>query len=235
MITDSFNRSVAAVLALSSIATAAPSRAPGQANVELSLTAQLQLADTAVDRYRLLPNDEDFIFDFKKSPFPFANRQSFPALVGSGLTLSLTEVPACGMASLHIHPRAAEAFAVVSGRIVAESVPEVGVLDDKNQTRVIRTELGPNQMTIFAAGAFHVQVNPDCVPATIVAAFSSEDPGSALIAPQTFALSDDIVAETFGNSIAGQDIEKVRKAIPPGPAFLVDECLAKCKLPKNQA
>lgn len=36
------------------------------------------------DRYRLLPNDEDFVFDFNKSQAPFADRKTFPALTGSG-------------------------------------------------------------------------------------------------------------------------------------------------------
>ncbi|KAL2169407.1 hypothetical protein VTG60DRAFT_6036 [Thermothelomyces hinnuleus] len=58
----------------------------------LSIPAQLQLADTAVDRYQILPNDEDFVFDFNKATFPMANRKTFPALVGTNLALAIAEI-----------------------------------------------------------------------------------------------------------------------------------------------
>jgi hypothetical protein len=55
---------------------------------------------SAVDRYQLLPKDEDFVFDFANSntPFansntPFANGKSFPALVGSGMSFSTGQLP----------------------------------------------------------------------------------------------------------------------------------------------
>jgi hypothetical protein len=38
----------------------------------------------AIEKYQLLPNDEDFVFDFTKNQVPFANRQTFPALTGTG-------------------------------------------------------------------------------------------------------------------------------------------------------
>jgi hypothetical protein len=66
-----------------------------------------------------------------------------------------------------------------------------------------------------------------------VAAFTSEDPGAALVAEQTFSLGDDIISRTFGGSIAGEDIEKVRDAIPKGIAIKVDECLKKCGIEKR--
>jgi hypothetical protein len=48
---------------------------------------------SAVDRYKLLPKDEDFVFDFTKSETPFANRKNFPALVGSGTSFSVAQLP----------------------------------------------------------------------------------------------------------------------------------------------
>jgi hypothetical protein len=136
------------------------------------------------------------------------------------------------MASLHIHPRAAEAFAVVSGHILVEAVPELGVTDAKGKQRVIHTDLGPNQMTVFAAGVYHTQMNPECEPATIVAAFPSEDPGTSLIIPEAFGLSDDFLLPHFGKSLTGKEVQRLRDAIPQGPAFRVNECLTRCGLQK---
>jgi hypothetical protein len=49
---------------------------------------------SAVDRYALLPKDEDFVFDFSKNAaLPLAGRKSFPALVGTGLSFSLSQLP----------------------------------------------------------------------------------------------------------------------------------------------
>ena len=49
---------------------------------------------SAVDRYQLLPNDEDFIFDFNKTDGTgFADAKTFPALVGTGASMAFAEVP----------------------------------------------------------------------------------------------------------------------------------------------
>lgn len=46
-----------------------------------------------VERYQLLPKDEDFVFDFNKGESFFANRKSFPALTGYGTSFSLSALP----------------------------------------------------------------------------------------------------------------------------------------------
>lgn len=49
---------------------------------------------SAADRYALLPKHEDFVFDFSKNPsLPLADGKSFPALVGTGLSFSLSQLP----------------------------------------------------------------------------------------------------------------------------------------------
>lgn len=137
------------------------------------------------------------------------------------------------MNTLHVHPRSAELQIVTSGRLITEMVPENGVLDSKGKRRVIRTELGPNMMTPFYLGSVHTQYNPDCKAATFVASFASEDFGTGQIADETFALSDDVIAATFGQSINGADIDKVRGAIPASIALGVEKCLKKCKIDKT--
>lgn len=139
------------------------------------------------------------------------------------------------MVFLHLHPRATELFVVNSGRVLTQMVPESGVLDDDNKQRVISTDLGPGMMTIFPGGSFHTQLNPECEPASATVAFTSEDPGSELIADNTFALPDSVIDKTFGHAIAGEDIDKVRHAIPGATIIKVEECLAKCGKQKRSA
>lgn len=134
------------------------------------------------------------------------------------------------MASLHIHPRSAEIFVVLSGKVVTEMIPEGGVLDATNKPRTMRTELSANQTTIFPQGSFHAQSNPNCAPAFAVAAFSSDDPGAALVVPQAFEQTDDFVLNSFGGAISAADLAKFRAAIPQGAFFDVAACRKKCGL-----
>ncbi|EAW14628.1 germin family protein [Aspergillus clavatus NRRL 1] len=235
MLPDFALRSViTAMLALVPLATAAPQPITKRSTSELSLTAQLRLADTAIERYKLLPKDEDFVFSFTETSLPIASSQNFPALVGTGVSFSISQLPACSMSFVHLHPRATELFAITSGRVLSEMVPEAGVLDSEGHQRVIRAELNPGMVTIYPAGSFHTQVNPDCVPANFTAAFNSDEFAVGLVAAQTFSLSDDVIAATFGETIAGEDIEKVRHAIPATMAIKVEECLSKCGKQKRQ-
>ncbi|KAF3398133.1 hypothetical protein F1880_006360 [Penicillium rolfsii] len=230
-----FHSILAIALVQARLTEAAPHTMLDRSTAESSLSTQLRVADSAADRYALLPKDEDFVYDFSKNPaLPLADGKSFPALVGTGLSFSLSQLPACGMTFVHLHPRATELFAITSGRVHSEMVPEGGVVDSKGNQRVIRTEIGPGLLTIYPAGSFHTQVNPDCEAANFTAAFNSEDTGISLVADQTFAFSDDIIARTFGQTIAGEDIDKVRDAISGDMLIKVEECLTKCGKQKRQ-
>jgi len=134
------------------------------------------------------------------------------------------------MAALHIHPRSAEVFTVLNGTLYTEMVPESGAVDAAGNQRVVKLTLGPQMMTVFPIGSLHMQMNPGCEPAQFVAAFTTEDPGAGLIAPETFALDDDFIVTTFGGAIAKKDIAKIRKEIPQGPFIRVQECRKKCGL-----
>lgn len=134
------------------------------------------------------------------------------------------------MAALHIHPRSAETFVVLSGRVYAEMITETGVVDDKGNPRVVRNELKANQMTVFPQGSFHAQMNPDCTPAVALAVFSSDDPGAALIIPQALApnQADEAVLSAFGNAISKDELDKIRAALPKGAFFEIEECKKRC-------
>ncbi|KAK2675533.1 Cupin 1 [Fusarium oxysporum f. sp. vasinfectum] len=223
---------VSAVLAFTSFAEAAPrnTRRTDSSKPLMPLTALL-----------FSPEDDDFVFDFnKKQDNPgkggeliAANRANFPALVGTGAGMAFGRIDPCGMNTLHVHPRSAELQVVTSGRLITEMVPENGVLDKDGKRRVIRTELTANMMTPFYQGSIHTQFNPDCEPATFIATFATEDFGTGQIADELVSLSDDVIAATFGQSIAGEDIDKVRQAVPKSIALGVDKCLETCGLKKR--
>ena len=50
----------------------------------------------------------------------------------------------------------------------------------------IMNEVHKNQVAVFPKGAIHFEQNLNCVPATFVAAFNSEDPGVLTIANDFF-------------------------------------------------
>jgi mannose-6-phosphate isomerase-like protein (cupin superfamily) len=166
-----------------------------------------------------------------------ANRKAYPALVGTGGSMAVATFPPCGIAALHVHPRSSEIFVVVSGRVYTEMTHESGVVVTVNgtqqQQRVVRTELHPQQMTVFPQGSYHTQINPDCAPALTVASFNSEDPGAGLTAPGLFALSDDFAVPQFGQAWDGEDIDRIRNLLPQQAIFQVESCLAKCGMKKR--
>ncbi|KAF4555486.1 Hypothetical protein D9617_2g054470 [Elsinoe fawcettii] len=216
-----------------------PGPAPGSG---LSLTAQLTLADSAVDRFLLLPKDEQFVFNFddltkkglggKGGDLVAANRKTFPALVSTGAGMAVGFLGPCGFNTPHVHPRSVELQIVTEGRLVTEMVPENGVLAN-GKRRVIRNTLEKNQMTPFYQGSVHTQFNPDCDKATFVAAFNNEDFSAGQIPDELFALGDDVISAAFGQAIAGEDVAKFRKAIPTSIALGVEECLVKCGIQKK--
>ncbi|KAK3693257.1 RmlC-like cupin domain-containing protein [Podospora appendiculata] len=229
------NSIAAANLGLSSLTLAAPYSMTNQSTPTsaLSLTAQLQLADTALDRYRLL-TDRDFVFSYNESTTGLATRKSFPALVSTGASMAIAEFGPCAMASLHIHPRAAELFLVIFGQITTEMTLESGAVDPATgRPRVVRTVLGPRQMTVFPQGAFHTQINTGCTPALTVAAFAAEDAGASLVVPQTLGLGDEFVMPSFGGVVKGEDVKRLRGKVPQTAIFAVEECLGRCGMRKR--
>ncbi|KAF4450316.1 hypothetical protein F53441_6599 [Fusarium austroafricanum] len=229
MFSNALLSATTALLACSSFAAAAPQGTP-----EVSLTNKLRNADTFIDHYKLLPEDKDFLFSFKDAPLGMADAKSFPALTGTGVSLALAQIPGCSMVMLHTHPRASELFAVVTGSVYTEAVPEGGVMDSEGKPRVIRNTINAGEATIFYQGTKHYQVNTNCEPATALAAFPSENPGTAAVAPGLFSIKTEGISRLLGEAIDGEDIERIRKSIPTEIGIKVDECLAKCGKQKRQ-
>jgi len=223
---------------------APPTSTSTSAPVSLSLTQQLFIADTAADRFALIPNDSDFVFDFNKlqahagtgGDLVVANRKFFPPLVGTGAGMAVGFLGPCGFNTPHVHPRSVELQIVTEGRLMTEMVPENGVFvdnDPKKGRRVISNTINKFEMTPFYLGSVHTQFNPDCTNATFVAAFNNEDFGAGQIADEFFSLSDDVISATFGQAIDGADVDKFRAAIPKSIAEGVEQCLTTCGISKR--
>jgi hypothetical protein len=214
----------------------------------LSLAVQLFLADTAVDRFALLPNGSDFVFDFvaegaatkgkvgKGGDLVAANRKTFPALVGTGAGIGCRFPRPLQFQHPSLPSRLVELQIITEGTLVTEMLPENGVFNNNlaaNGRRVITNTLTANQMTPFYQGSIHTQFNPDCVPATFVAAFTSEDFGAGQVADELISFSSDVVIAAFGQAIDGPDVDNFKKSIPTSIALGVEQCLQKCGIAKR--
>jgi hypothetical protein len=122
------------------------------------LDAKLNLAATNLDRYAILSNPSDWVFDFKpKTTFHpgsvvNANAATFPALTGLGMTLAMLNLGPCAMLPPHSHPRATNVVVAVQGNTTTWMVNENGV-------DVVQAVLTPGLMTIFPQGSLHSMQN----------------------------------------------------------------------------
>ncbi|EPE34122.1 RmlC-like cupin [Glarea lozoyensis ATCC 20868] len=237
-----YNQAPGAATTLTTITTPAatpPATAPGG----LTLTQQLFLADTAVDRFALLGN-EAFVFDFndpekkqkgkggRGGDLVVANRKTHPALVGTGSGMAVGFLGPCGFNTPHVHPRATELQIVTKGKLTVEMVPENGVFnvpgDKTSKRRVIHADVGENQMFPFYQGSVHTQFNPTCETATFIASFNAEDFGAGQVVDEVLAFQDDIVLSAFGESFDASQLAAMRKKLPASIAQGVASCIATC-------
>ena len=78
------------------------------------LISSLESAATAADRYKLLPNPSDHVYDFNPPPTADAtttglgghtvkaDRKDFPALIGNGVSMTLGFIGPCGFNTPHV-------------------------------------------------------------------------------------------------------------------------------------
>ncbi|KAI7086443.1 hypothetical protein KC356_g5023 [Hortaea werneckii] len=200
----------------------------------LDLIHNLELAPTAADRVNML-TAEDFKYDFLAPPSNAvttgqggrtvrSDRRVTPALIGTGVSMTVGFIGPCGFNTPHTHPRSSEINIIVEGRLGTEFVAENGV-------KPISNTLNKFQMTVFPQGALHTEFNPDCEEAIFVAGFASTDPGVEQAAQSLFSLDPALVKADLGvKTINGQSIEEFRQHLPANVALGVQECLAKCGL-----
>lgn len=205
------------------------------------LIAKLMTAPSAIDRFKLLDQPGDWIFDFKDVNAPnrseskgqgglsiAATSTTFPALIGNGVSMTVAFLGPCGMNTAHVHNRATELNIIVQGRLVTNFVLE-------NGAKPVANTMDTFQMAVFPQGAIHQEFNPDCTDAVFVAAFPDADAGVNTVANNFFSLRPDVVSATLGGvqTLDGKDIDSFRHAIPANLAQGIDACLNKCGIKRN--
>ena len=202
----------------------------------LDLIHNLELAPTAADRVNML-DSSDFIYNFLAPP-PGAtttgsgghtvrsDRKLMPALIGTGVSMTIGFIGPCGFNTPHTHPRASEINVIVEGRLGTMFVTENGV--DPLGGAI----LDKFHQTVFPQGALHTEWNPDCTDAIFVAGFNSEDPGVEQAAQTLFEIDPDLVQADLGVvTLNGESITQFKDNLPPNVALGVESCLKKCGIP----
>lgn len=125
-----------------------------------SLVAQMISAESMLDiNSKLLSDDSDWVYDHCDNPHfswspgsvTVANKVTFPAMLGSDLTISVLDLNACAMLPPHLH-RGPNAVIAVKGSTNTFMIQE-------NGARVVQTTLTPGKMTIFPRASIHSMVN----------------------------------------------------------------------------
>ncbi|KAH7375429.1 spherulin-1A [Plectosphaerella cucumerina] len=199
---------------------------------DAELVRALRTSATGLDRAKLLPNDDDWRFDYRTHEYHTyapggvvnANAATFPATVGNGMTMAWVSLGPCAMLPPHYHPRAANYIVSVEGTTETFMLLE-------NGARLVKTTLEVGQMTLFPMGSLHAMQNTGCGNATLISALSSEDAGTHNAANGLFDLPPEMLAAAFGDRMS-EELSKLAKGIPgvgTGAADGSAACLKRCE------
>jgi hypothetical protein len=134
-----------------------------------------------------------------------------------------------------VHPRGNEFFTSTNGTVEFGMILENGLVATGKGSPELTGTLGPFMGTMFPKGSIHYQYNPTCDTVAAVAVLSDEDAGTNQAAQAFFGLDSEVIEATLGftDPIDGAFVEGLRSKIPVSLAKGVEECLAKCKIPKK--
>lgn len=124
------------------------------------LVRSLRTSPTELDKLNILPDDEDWTFNYFTHEFHTnnpggvvnANAATFPATVVNGMTMAWISLGPCSMLPPHCHARAFNYVVSVQGTTETYMTLE-------NGARVVKTTLAPGMMTIFPQGSLHTMQN----------------------------------------------------------------------------
>jgi oxalate decarboxylase/phosphoglucose isomerase-like protein (cupin superfamily) len=191
--------------------------------------AEARLIPTVAERIALLENSE-YEFDFVSAITGVttgtaghsvtASSLNFPALVGTGMSMTIGFLGPCGLNTPHTHPRGTELNYVVNGTL------RTGFLME-NGARFVFNDAHAGTVSVFPAGAIHFEQNDGCDPVMFVAAFNHEDAGVTAVAQRFFGLPPDIVGADLGG-LTPEEVAAIEVKIPNNIALGADECLQRC-------
>ncbi|XP_028791443.1 rhicadhesin receptor-like [Neltuma alba] len=137
------------------------------------------------------------------------NVQIIPGLNTLGVSLSRIDYAPGGLNPPHTHPRATEMVFVLEGQL------DVGFITTAN--KLISKSIKKGEIFVFPKGLVHFQKNNGRVPASVIAAFNSQLPGTQSIATTLFAASppvpDHVLTQTF--QVGTKMVDKIKRRLTP--------------------
>ncbi|KXS94634.1 hypothetical protein AC578_2240 [Pseudocercospora eumusae] len=225
------------------LASASPMKRAQASDDDQALIAKLKTDGAKLDEYHDILDGRNVtqatVFDFNaRYPVPGAEGgevsrayvNNFPILLDTDISFSFSTLGVCGIFFPHFHPRANELFAVIEGEVGFGATYETAInpSDDAKPIGTLNGILSKFQGTLFPQGAIHWQINDSekCEPATVVAAFGSDDPGIAPVLQQVAG------GDNLNTGMQEADVGDIEQYYPLLPPALVDaskKCLKRCK------
>ncbi|KAG2697894.1 hypothetical protein I3760_07G126200 [Carya illinoinensis] len=138
-----------------------------------------------------------------------ANVDQIPGLNTLGVSMARIDYAPGGLNPPHTHPRGTEIVFVLEGEL------EVGFITTAN--KLIAKTIKKGEIFLFPKGLVHFQKNNGEKPASVIAAFNSQLPGTQVIAPTLFTATppvpDDVLAIAF--QVGNKDIDKIKAKLAP--------------------
>ncbi|CAJ1871397.1 unnamed protein product [Sphenostylis stenocarpa] len=138
-----------------------------------------------------------------------ANVEKIPGLNTLGVSLSRVDYAPGGINPPHTHPRATEIVFVLEGTL------DVGFITTANV--LISKTIYKGEIFVFPKGLVHFQKNNAKEPASVLAAFNSQLPGTQSIALTLFTATppvpDNVLSKAF--QIDTKEVEKIKHALAP--------------------
>lgn len=138
-----------------------------------------------------------------------ANVNQIPGLNTLGVSMARIDYAPGGLNPPHTHPRGTEIVFVLEGQL------DVGFITTAN--KLIAKTIKKGEIFVFPKGLVHFQKNNGDKPASVIAAFNSQFPGTQAIAPTLFTATppvpDDVLAIAF--QVGSKDIDKIKAKLAP--------------------
>ncbi|KAI4301639.1 hypothetical protein L6164_034898 [Bauhinia variegata] len=138
-----------------------------------------------------------------------ANVQKIPGLNTLGVSLSRIDYAPGGLNPPHTHPRATEIVFVLEGEL------DVGFITTANV--LISKSIKKGEIFVFPKGLVHFQKNNGGGPATVIAAFNSQLPGTQSIATTLFAATPDVPDNVLTKAfqVGTKEVQKIKSRLAP--------------------
>ncbi|KAE8671226.1 Germin-like protein subfamily 2 member 4 [Hibiscus syriacus] len=138
-----------------------------------------------------------------------ANVMQIPGLNTLGVSLTRIDYLPGGLNPPHTHPRATETIFVLEGEL------DVGFITTAN--KLYSKSIKKGDVFVFPKGLVHFQKNNGHQPASVIAAFNSQLPGTQAIAATLFAstpaVPDNVLTKAF--QISTREVDQIKSRLAP--------------------